>query len=103
MSTWQPLLDEANVSLEAWDIAACRAAAADARALAASWGESAAVAMCDLVVERAALLVHTMLRAEIALASGEPCDAVMPELSLGCTKDAIIAAALVALARFVGP
>jgi transcriptional regulator with GAF, ATPase, and Fis domain len=73
--------------------------------------------MCDLLAARAALLVslpsaippaqagfvHTMLRAEIALASGEPTDAAVPELSLTCSKDAIIAAALVALARFVDP
>src|SRR5689334_11582866 len=117
MSTWQARLDDATNSLDAWDMAACRAAAAEARALAASWGESAAVATCDLLVQRAALLVavpssaipkpeagpallvHTMLRAEIALASGEPCDAAVPELGAGCSKDAIIAAALVALAR----
>src|SRR5262249_30564126 len=99
------------------DIAGCRAALTDARALAASWGESAAVAMCDLLAARAALLVsvpsaipqaqagfmHTMLRAEIALASAEPTDAAVPELSATCSKDAIIAAALVALARFVDP
>src|SRR5690349_18639717 len=107
MSTWQARLDDATVSLDAWDITACRAALADARALAASWGEASAVAMCDLLVDRAALLVtaqpapltskappgaalfmHTMLRAEIALASGEPCDAAVPELSKTCTKDA---------------
>ena len=122
MSTWQPLLEDATVSLDAWDIAACRAALTDARALAASWGDTTAVAMCDLLAERAALLVtalpasatsktasgaavlmHTMLRAEIALASGEPCDAAVPELPPACTKDAIVAAALVALARFVDP
>lgn len=122
MSTWQARLDDATASLDAWDIATCRAAAADARALAASWGESAAVASCDLLVQRAALLVsalpasaipkappgaalfmHTMLRAEAALASGEPTDAAVPELGAACSKDAIIAAALVALARFVDP
>src|SRR4051812_20784163 len=122
MSTWQARLDDATASLDAWNITACRAALADARALAASWGETTAVAMCDLLADRAALLVtavpasttpkpppgaalflHTMLRAEIALASGEPCDAAVPELSNACAKDAIVAAALVALARFVDP
>ena len=121
MSTWQSRLDDATLSLDAWDITACRAAAAEARALAASWGETAAVAICDLLVQRAALLVaassipkapptpsgpalfmHTMLRAEIALASGEACDAPVPELAAGCSKDAIIAAALAALAPQAG-
>src|SRR5262245_13260173 len=125
MTTWQSKLDEAMVSLDAWDITACRSACAEARALAATWGEGAAVAACDLLVQRCALLVAPLpasavppvragdggaasfmvaiLRAEIALASCEPCDAPVPELSATCAKEAIIAAALLALARFVDP
>jgi transcriptional regulator with GAF, ATPase, and Fis domain len=125
-SPWQPHLDLAGERLEAWDIEACRAACAKARALAASWGDAPAVAYADLLSARAALLVSSSpsatisppppgdacaaaaalpveLDAEIALAKGDACTRALPSLSSSSPKEAIAAAALVALSRFVDP
>lgn len=121
-SSWQTALGEARESLERWDVAACRKAAQRARALAASWGSAEGVALADVVLARAALLISArpdthllpaieprtgpveaaLLRFHAELyAARQSGDALpAPRLAADVPADVAIAAALLGVERF---
>ncbi len=126
---WQTHFDSAAASLDGWEVAACRAACAKGRALAASWGDAAAVAYVEILTARASLLLaaapnamllattpsadalahprvaveYARFQAELALATGAACAAAPPRLAESSPVETIATAALTTLARFVDP
>jgi GAF domain-containing protein len=121
-SSWQPLLEEARKSLARWDVTACRDAAGRARALAASWAAAEGVALADVVLARAALLVcarpdahllgaveprtgpveAAILRFHAELHAAQQSGEIpsLPRLAAEVPDDAAVAVALIACERF---
>jgi transcriptional regulator with GAF, ATPase, and Fis domain len=121
-SSWQSLLEQAQKSLDRWDVAACRELAARARALAASWGAAEGAALADVALARAALLVcarpdsHLLgpveprtgpveaavlrFRAELHAARRAGEAPATPRLAADVPDDALVAATILACERF---